>query len=282
MANPQREDGHVDIANEIVEALARVNLSAYEWRVLMVVFRKCYGWQKKVDFIAVSQIAKMTGLRKQHASRAKLSLLRKALLIDENGRIGFNKDYDCWGTKGVTSIGDSVTSIGDAGVTDLGYQVTSTGDKSSPLREPQKTIKPSIQMKIFRPNSDEFRLSELLLNLILERKPDFKKPNLQNWSKHIDRMIRLDKRTPERIEAVIRWCQADPFWQTNILSSEKLRTQFDQLEMKVREPYGRSGICENSGRETTPSRRKSANASNLNRRSLSNVPESAFGITIET
>lgn len=90
------------------------------------------------------------------------------------------------------------------------------------------------QTHIFRPNSVEFGLAELLLNLILERKPDFKKPNLQAWAKYIDKMIRGDKRTPERIEAVIRWCQRDSFWQANILSTAKLREKFDQLEMKMK------------------------------------------------
>jgi len=33
-ANPQAEDGHIDIANEIAEALMKVNLSAYESRIL--------------------------------------------------------------------------------------------------------------------------------------------------------------------------------------------------------------------------------------------------------
>jgi len=134
------------------------------------------------------------------------------------------------------------------------------------------------QTNILRPNSDEFRLSELLLNLILERKPDFKKPHLQSWSKHIDRMIRLDKRTPERIEAVIRWSQKDPFWQNNILSAEKLREKFDQLELKMN--YGRSRISENHEQsEKTATARRSTSAS---RRSLTDVPESAYGITVET
>ncbi len=83
------------------------------------------------------------------------------------------------------------------------------------------------------PNSEALKLSQLLLDLIFERKPDFRKPNLQVWSKHIDRMFRLDKRTPEQIEAVIRWCQADGFEQINILSTEKLRLRFDQLQMKM-------------------------------------------------
>ncbi len=76
-------------------------------------------------------------------------------------------------------------------------------------------------------------LAELLLDLIRQRKADFRQPNLDRWTRDIDRMIRLDGRDPERIEAVMRWCQADPFWQSNILSAAKLRKHFDTLEMKM-------------------------------------------------
>ncbi|MFC1634146.1 hypothetical protein ACFL5Z_04840, partial [Planctomycetota bacterium] len=61
-------------------------------------------------------------------------------------------------------------------------------------------------------NSDELRLASILLELILERKPDYrdgqperKDVTLQRWAVHIDRMIRIDGRTAARIEAVIRW-----------------------------------------------------------------------------
>ena len=82
-------------------------------------------------------------------------------------------------------------------------------------------------------NSDELRLSELLLSLILEKKSDFRRPDVQRWAVQIDRMIRLDGRTPERIEAVIRWCRRDPFWRNNILSTAKLRMHFDRLELDM-------------------------------------------------
>jgi len=96
--------------------------------------------------------------------------------------------------------------------------------------------------KLFCPNSNsaEFRLSELLQTLILSRKPDFKKPNLQQWAKGIDKMIRIDKRKPDVIEKVIIWCQADcgdggkwEGWQNNILSTIKLREKFDKLELAM-------------------------------------------------
>jgi len=73
----------------------------------------------------------------------------------------------------------------------------------------------------------------LLAQLIVERKPDFRRPELGQWAGEIDRMIRLDGRSPERIEAVIRWCVRDPFWSVNILSVAKLRKHFDRLELQM-------------------------------------------------
>jgi len=99
--------------------------------------------------------------------------------------------------------------------------------------------------KEYSPNSDEFRLSLLLLNLILERKPDYKKPDLQKWAVEIGRMIRIDRRKPDKIEQVIRFAQADTGngnwngWQNNILSTSKLRGKFDKLELAIgkKDPY---------------------------------------------
>jgi DNA-binding transcriptional regulator YhcF (GntR family) len=91
-------------------------------------------------------------------------------------------------------------------------------------------------------DSIELKLASLLLEKILERKPDFKKPNLQQWAADIDLMIRRESRKPEVIERVIVWCQADSGngngwagWQNNILSTAKLRDKFDRLELKMQE-----------------------------------------------
>ncbi len=88
-------------------------------------------------------------------------------------------------------------------------------------------------IKNFLSDSIEIGLSELLLEKILSRNPKFKKPNLQTWAKDIDLMIRVDHRSPEDISRVLEWSQADPFWQSNILSTAKLRKQFDQLFVKM-------------------------------------------------
>ena len=85
----------------------------------------------------------------------------------------------------------------------------------------------------FSSDSEEIRLSQLLFSLIQENNPKAKKPNIQTWAKHIDLAMRLDNRTPEELERVIRWCQADNFWHKVILSTEKLRNKFDQLWLQM-------------------------------------------------
>ena len=82
-------------------------------------------------------------------------------------------------------------------------------------------------------DSDALRLSKLLFSLIKERDSKAKEPNLKDWAIHIDRLIRIDQRTPQEIETIMRWSQKDDFWQNNILSTEKLRKQFIQLNLKM-------------------------------------------------
>ncbi len=87
--------------------------------------------------------------------------------------------------------------------------------------------------KDYSQTSNEVRLSGLLYELILERDPKYKNPDFQKWADDIDKLIRLDKRTAEEIETVLRWSQRDSFWQGNILSTSKLRKQFSALKMKM-------------------------------------------------
>ena len=101
MANPQLEDGYTPIANEIAEALMRINLSAYESRVLWYLFRKTYGWGKKTDWISLSQFSKCIGIDRRLVHRAIKQLSSKEMIVIERDdsqrvRYGFNKHYDKW------------------------------------------------------------------------------------------------------------------------------------------------------------------------------------------
>lgn len=102
MANPQIEDGHIILANEIVEQFCKHRISGEEWLVLWSIIRKTYGWKKKEDRIALSQFAVMTGLKRQTVLRAinKLSS-KKIIAVIKNDDSGiniysFNKNFDQW------------------------------------------------------------------------------------------------------------------------------------------------------------------------------------------
>lgn len=77
------------------------------------------------------------------------------------------------------------------------------------------------------------RLCDLLCELIEAN--GSKRPTVSKaWVETMDRLMRLDGRTPEQVEAAIRWCQADEFWQANILSPTKLRSQYDRLRLQAK------------------------------------------------
>lgn len=116
------------------------------------------------------------------------------------------------------------------------------GNSKQRLKEPPKELfldyvpnqpnQPN-QPKSLSSDSVEIGLSELLFSLIRGRNPTCKEPNMQAWARNIDLMIRIDHRDPDEIRELIQLCQKDSFWQNNILSTEKLRKQYDQLKLKL-------------------------------------------------
>lgn len=125
MASPQKENGHIDIANEIAEALMRVNLSAYESRVLWFLFRKTYGWNKTVDWITLSQFSKCIGLDRRLVHRAIKGLSSKKMIVinrDDSQRLryAFQKDYDKWpGASKKTAVIDTDDRVSSKEMTKL-------------------------------------------------------------------------------------------------------------------------------------------------------------------
>lgn len=91
-------------------------------------------------------------------------------------------------------------------------------------------------------------LSKKLFEYMKINNPKVKEPNFLSWSKSIDLMIRVDKRTPAEIEKMIQWCQKDSFWRLNILSTDKLRQKYDQLYLKMTAPA--NGPNKNSSSQT--------------------------------
>lgn len=100
MANPQAENGHIDIANEIIERFASLQLSGNQWRILWVILRQTYGWKKKTERISISTFEKKTGLKRRHISRAIKDLHERNIVTKNDTNFissyGLQKDYLKW------------------------------------------------------------------------------------------------------------------------------------------------------------------------------------------
>lgn len=249
MASPQTEDGYTRIANELLEALARIRVPGEARQVLDVILRKTYGFGKKEDAISLSQFVLATGILKPNVCASLNQLKKMNLIIQKDNDVAniycINKDYTSWRplSKKITVLSKKIT-IGENNQHNQGLEGDSliiqkdNGQKNVIQKDNASLSKriPTIDnttKEIFLSDSDEVRLSELLLSLIRQRNPGFKQPDSQKWADHVSKMLRLDERTPEDIEKVIRWCQADSFWQSNILSTQKLREKYDALYMKM-------------------------------------------------
>lgn len=88
--------------------------------------------------------------------------------------------------------------------------------------------------EIAKATTDTMRLSHLLADLIIQRDPKAKvAPESSRWLAATRLLIADRHGDVDEVERVLRWSQADPFWQSNILSPGKLREKFTQLAGKM-------------------------------------------------
>ena len=114
MASPQKENGYTAIANELVEAFARLRLSSNEWNVLHVILRMTYGWRCKDAVLTFQEIADAAGIDRSKAHRSlhggkdkkggqerAEGLVQKNIIITEKisareVRYSLQKNYEDW------------------------------------------------------------------------------------------------------------------------------------------------------------------------------------------
>ena len=105
MANPQKENGFIQIANEIVDALCKCHPGGSEGQVLWAIIRKTYGWKKLADKISYDNLMKITGLSRRSVVYAIKNLEYKNMIVVQRSKTGLlndvnlislQKDYDKW------------------------------------------------------------------------------------------------------------------------------------------------------------------------------------------
>jgi hypothetical protein len=109
MANPQKENGHVRIANEVLDKLLIFPWpSSTPLEICLFVIRKTWGFNKKTDRISLTQFQK--GIDRSRPTVVHwINWLVKSLLLVKGGQpplyeYGLNKDYSQWVVKGVQLV----------------------------------------------------------------------------------------------------------------------------------------------------------------------------------
>lgn len=198
----QRENGHVDIANTLMEELMKIHLSGREWQILMVIFRQTWGYcelkdgepfrdkngfwvKKKMDRISHTQFEEFTGINRRKVWNILNNLLRKNIIkktITKNGDItvcnyGIQKDSGKWRLSPKTV---TVTKKGDGVSPKTGYGVSPktvhTKEKNTKETITKETIRDVLRSQIIE-----------YLNKITHSKY---KPNTPVTVKHINARLK--------------------------------------------------------------------------------------------
>lgn len=222
------------------------------WHALMNIANKA-GWPDKFA-VAVSVLKVKTGLEKDAICNARNKLQQLGRIQWESRKGNQSAIY-----KLIPFYSDSVKPTQTA-INNNCVVLTATNGNSEPTQTPtqpppqmatinrldyigQKNINSLVPTEVetekkarrkYIFSQEHMQLAEQLKFRILEHKPNFKYPDsLDQWANTIRLMAEQDRRFLEEIASVIDWCQKDNFWQNNILSADKLREKFDQLQSKM-------------------------------------------------
>ena len=110
MADPQLQNGYTKIANELLEALCRLNISGNEMRILLYIIRRTYGFNRSYAEMPLSEISAAVGIRKNHVSEVLNRLSAKNIIELHSNRgikpqtISIVKNYEKWAVESCTVL----------------------------------------------------------------------------------------------------------------------------------------------------------------------------------
>jgi len=79
------------------------------------------------------------------------------------------------------------------------------------------------------------------------------KAKLKDWSNHVDKTMRLDKRTHDEFKEVWKYLNTNEWWKGKVQSMDKLRKKFEQLLENARKETNKKtdGFKQNTSRSAT-------------------------------
>lgn len=100
------ENGFARIANEILDAMAKTPVNGSQHRIIDVVWRSTYGYQRKVHELSETYISEATGINKRQVQRelkalidSNIILVKREASFNSPRILEFNKYFDTWKIK---------------------------------------------------------------------------------------------------------------------------------------------------------------------------------------
>ncbi|HBU8232609.1 TPA: replication protein [Morganella morganii] len=252
------DDGYTKLANELLESLSCCNLTARQFRVMLALIRKTYGFGKKNDRIADSQLADISGLSRQNVNKAKKELISMNYIVKDGNKIGVNKEVSAWKSQ----LRDTVSNLETKKVSKL-----ETNEVSSLETHKRNTLKikeninptsensvessdpPKIKSTPVRPDAavsspkgnqwgtaDDLKAAHWIYGKVQIICPTAQEPTWHSWANDIRLMRQVDGRTHEEICRLFQWANKDPFWCSNVLCPAKLREKWPTLVIQSQQP----------------------------------------------
>lgn len=200
--NPQREDGNRQIANDVFAALMTAELSGSEFRIVMAVINKTWGYGKESDCISTSQFKEMTGLAERTIKESIKILKEKRVLFyaPSNTRVRcgspineflFNKHHDTWKTQGCKKV-HGCTKTSNKGAENCNLRVR----RSSPTKE---TLTKETITKDKAQKFPDWLPKELFDEYQASRKRKLKSSALPRFFSHLKKLCDSSRASPEAI-----------------------------------------------------------------------------------
>lgn len=279
-------DGYTRIADLLIEKLAMADLNGREFRILMCVIRKTYGFNKSEDWIALSQFVEMTGVSKSNCSSLLSGLEKKRILnvrkIGNDRNLSINTKIEEWVSNKRVLKNENKQARNENKPPEIKNKSpkndnhnrdinknTNTKPSLSELSSEREEDDVSVSLPIEKPNAVihtqngkkwgtavDLSIAETMAQMISNVTGDEKQPNICDWANTIRLLRERDGRTPEQIGALFSWANQDSFWQTNILSPGKLRQQWSALAAKRNQERNREN---HHGRRQNPNSASAAN-----------------------
>ena len=248
-ADIQVENGeYVRLHHAILEALAQARLSGAEFRCVMALLRKTYGWNKKEDRISLSQWAAATNTARPHVLQTLNGLVEKRVILrwvdaDHATWYGFNKYIEQW--QGVfdkdssrsqrfveaevlpeqVTVPKQVTPVTKAGNT----TVTKAGNNKRHIKDTVKdnTLVPEKKARKTPERTPEDAQRIQLHKELMTAYRDvlgYKVPSEPTENKGADVLVKGGY-TVEQVMWCYRTMKADPFWTNKHLSLQSIAGQ---------------------------------------------------------